>query len=99
MSKYDYIKEIIRENTTKGKEHLNNFVNKMKSSDDDSYASVSIPTELLPEKDNSDLYKKLALAVVIGSGEGALMSHLLQNDDEEEDLENEYLMEIMKNSD
>ena len=98
MSKYDYIKEIIKENVSKGKEHLNNFANKMKSSDDDSYASVSIPTELLPEEDNTELYKKLALALVIGSGEGALMSHLLQ-DDNEENLENDYLMEIMKNSD
>jgi hypothetical protein len=97
MSKYDYIKEIIKENTAKGKEHLSNFANKIKSSDDDLYPSVSIPTELLPEEDNSELYKKLALALVIGSGEGALMSHLLQGDDEE-NLENEYLMEIMENS-
>lgn len=101
MSKYDYIKEIIKENTAKGKEHLNNFANKMKSSDDAFTSDISNATESLANdinpEDNTELYKKLALALVIGSGEGALMSHLLQ-DDEEENLENEYLMEIMKNS-
>ena len=101
MNKYDYIKEIIRENTSKGKEYLNNFANKMKSSDnaftsDISNATESLANDINPEN-NTELYKKLALALGIGSGEGALIYHLLKDDDEE-NLENEYLMEIMKNS-
>ena len=103
MSKYDYIKEIIRENTSKGKDYLNNLANKMKSSDDDFYASdISNATESLANeinpKDKTELYKKLALALGVSSVETPIIYHLLKDDDEE-NLENEYLMEIMKNSD
>lgn len=84
MSKYDYIMDIIKENTTKGKNFINN---KFKSSDnkyasDISNATESLANEINPE-DNTELYKKLALALGIGGGEGALIYHLLQNNDEE----------------
>lgn len=102
MSKYDYILDLLKEHSIKGKSHLNNFADTAKTTKDTRYpsriasATESLANKIVPE-DKKDLYKNLGLATGIGSAEAALYYYLTRKS--EEDLpEDELLLEILANT-